>query len=145
MRSKGGWQGRAKLLMAGPMDNTLLAPLLLIGLLQVKHMICDGPLQTLRMVQDKSIYGRPMGLLHALIHVIGSALVYVMFGIGPSVMAYLLLLEFAIHYHIDYTKENIVKAMKWTTSDGPYWWAITTDQGLHHMSYLLLAWLAVKP
>jgi Protein of unknown function (DUF3307) len=127
------------------MTNTLFVPLIVIALLQVKHMLCDGPLQTLRMVKDKSTYGKLHGLLHALVHVAGTAIVLVLFGITLGTIALLLLLEFVLHYHIDYFKENTVKAMKWSTSDGPYWWAITTDQGLHHMSYLLLVWIAFKP
>lgn len=127
------------------MNNTLFVPLIVICLLQVKHMICDGPLQTLRMVQEKSTYGKLHGLLHGLIHVVGTAIILLLFGVSTGTIAILLVLEFLLHYHIDYIKENIVKAMKWKTSDGPYWWAITTDQGLHHMSYVLLVWIAFKP
>jgi Protein of unknown function (DUF3307) len=127
------------------MTDTLFLPLLVIGLLQVKHMICDGPLQTLRMVQDKSHYGRPQGLLHALIHVAGTALVLLLFGLPVVTVLWLGALELVVHYHIDYAKENIVKAMRWTHRDGPYWWAITTDQGLHHLSYVVFVWLAFRP
>jgi hypothetical protein len=37
--------------------------LLLILLLQIKHFICDGPLQTKAMVDGKAIYGNRLGLL----------------------------------------------------------------------------------
>jgi hypothetical protein len=131
--------------MGGSMTETLTVPLIAIALLQLKHMICDGPLQTLRMVQDKSVYGKPMGVLHALIHVLGTAVVLLPFGVALGTVVMLLALEFALHYHIDYAKEKIVKTMGWTTKDGPYWWALTTDQGLHHLSYVLLVWLAFKP
>lgn len=127
------------------MTDTLFLPFIVIGLLQIKHMICDGPLQTLRMVKDKSTYGKWQGIFHALIHVAGTLIILLPFGVPLGTIASLLALELVLHYHIDYIKENIVKAKKWTTSDGPYWWAITTDQGLHHMSYVLLAWLAFRP
>jgi hypothetical protein len=117
---------------------------LIVGL-QVKHVICDGPLQTLRMVQDKSHYGRPFGLIHALIHAIGTAIVLLSFGLPFSFSVSLAALDGAIHYHVDYFKNNLVRAMSWTTTDGPYWWAFTADQTLHHMTYILLVWLAVKP
>jgi hypothetical protein len=57
----------------------------------------------------------------------------------------LALLDGVIHYHVDYTKENIVKTFGWTPAVGPYWWAMITDQSLHHMTAVLLVWLAFKP
>jgi hypothetical protein len=127
------------------MTDTLFLPLVVICLLQVKHMICDGPLQTLRMVQDKSHYGRPHGLLHAAVHGLGTALVLLLFGFPFAIALGLAVLDSVVHYHIDFAKENIVKAMRWTHKDGPYWWAITTDQGLHHISYVVFVWLAFRP
>jgi hypothetical protein len=119
----------------------LSSVLVLVALLQVKHVICDGPLQTLRMVQDKSFYGRPQGLLHALIHALGTAVV----GLPPGMVALVAAIDGAVHYHVDYIKENTVKAGGWTTKDAPFWWALTTDQALHHMTYVVLVWIALKP
>jgi Protein of unknown function (DUF3307) len=118
--------------------------LVIVGL-QVKHIICDGPLQTLRMVQDKSHYGRPLGVLHAAIHAAGTALVLLLAGLPLTQVGALAVLDGVVHYHVDYVKENTVKANGWKTTDGPYWWAMTTDQALHHMTYVLLVWLAFKP
>jgi len=46
-------------------ENAVLSVLLFVLLLQAKHFVCDGPLQTKVMVHDKGIYGQPLGLLHA--------------------------------------------------------------------------------
>lgn len=119
--------------------------LLLLVALQIKHVICDGPLQTARMVREKSAYGKPQGLLHALVHVAGSALVLTFFGLPAALVAGLAGLDGAIHYHVDYIKENIVKTMGWGPTRGPFWWAIIADQTLHHMTAVLLVWLAFKP
>jgi hypothetical protein len=125
------------------MDSHLLVTALLFAAaLMVKHIICDGPLQTLAMVRAKSHYGRPLGLLHAGIHVAGTFLICMFFGLGLQAAALLAVLDGVLHYHVDFGKENLVRHKAWSTTDGPYWWAMTTDQALHHLTYLLLTYLA---
>jgi hypothetical protein len=119
--------------------------LLVLVALQVKHLLCDGPLQTSRMVTDKSFYGKPHGIYHAALHMAGTALVLLLFGMPLQLLAILAIMDGVIHYHIDYFKNNIVRAKSWTTPDPPYWWAFTADQMLHHMTYVLIIWLAFKP
>lgn len=128
------------------MENTapLSSALLLLLALQAKHFICDGPLQTLRMVQSKSHYGWPLGLLHAGIHLAATAGVLLGFGVPAALALKLAAAEGVLHYHIDFTKENVVKTLGWTVKDAPYWWALTLDQTLHHMTYVGLVWLIFK-
>ncbi len=122
------------------------SPSLLLGLmlaLQVKHFICDGPLQTRAMVEGKRVYGEPMGLLHAGIHLVGTLLVLVVFGLPLWFVAAFAGAEAILHYHIDFTKERIVKGAAWTFTDAYFWWAFTGDQVLHHMTYLAIAAAAI--
>jgi hypothetical protein len=125
-------------------NSTLLAPFLLVAALQAKHVICDGPLQTLEMVKAKSHYLRAMGLAHAAIHGAGTTILLLLFGFEPVTALVASGLEFLAHYHIDYTKENVVKRFGWTTSDGPFWWALTLDQALHHFTYLVMGYLLFR-
>ena len=118
--------------------------LLLIAALQVKHFICDGPLQTRAMVEAKGHYGRPLGLLHALIHGVGTALVIASFGFAASMVLLLSLLDLVIHYHVDFTKENVVRKAGWTPAQGPFWWALSADQTAHQLTYLLITYIALK-
>ena len=85
------------------------------------------------------------GLVHALVHVGGTALVFLLWGLPIQLVAALALLDGVVHYHVDYAKENTVKLNGWTTANGPFWWALTTDQALHYLTYLGLVWLAFKP
>jgi Protein of unknown function (DUF3307) len=124
------------------MHSELQSALLLLLALLVKHVICDGPLQTARMVREKSGYGQPQGILHALVHVIGAAIVLGFAGLPPLLIAGLASLDGVIHYHVDYAKENVVKAMGWQPADSPFWWSIIADQALHHMTSILLVWIA---
>src|SRR5207344_3537551 len=85
------------------METTSLKLILLIvAALQVKHFICDGPLQTRAMVEAKGHYGRPLGLLHALIHAAGTVVVLAGFGFSVSMVLLLALLDMVIHYHVDF-------------------------------------------
>ena len=122
------------------------SPYLVLGLvlgLQIKHFICDGPLQTRAMVEGKRVYGQPMGLLHAGIHLVGTLLVLFMFGLPGWFVAGFAVGEAVLHYHIDFTKERTVKGAGWTITDAYFWWAFTADQGLHHMTYLAIAAAAI--
>jgi hypothetical protein len=118
------------------------AVLLVLGALQVKHFICDGPLQSKAMVDAKRRYGARLGVLHAAIHGLGALIVTVIFiGLVPLAFA-LALLDALIHYHVDFTKENVVRQMGWTVAQGPFWWALSFDQMLHQMTYLAMAAIA---
>jgi Protein of unknown function (DUF3307) len=125
-------------------NSTLFAPFFLVAVLQVKHVICDGPLQTLAMVRDKSHYLRPLGLAHSLIHGAVSFLVLLLFGIGPVIALVAAVVEFYVHYHIDYLKENAVRIFGWKVADGPFWWTLTLDQALHHFTYLVMGFVLVR-
>jgi hypothetical protein len=127
---------------------TALAPvvsnvLLLIAALQLKHFICDGPLQTKAMVDDKRRYGALRGLLHAGIHGLGTLLVMLVYlGLSPFAL-WLALADAIIHYHVDFSKENVVRQMGWTPAQGPFWWAMSFDQMLHQLTYTGLAAITI--
>ncbi len=126
------------------MTTTLTMVLLFVALLQIKHVICDGPLQTLSMVKAKRHYLRPLGLAHAGIHGGGTLVVALGFGLNPVWAFQIATVDAIVHYHVDFSKENIVHRMGWMENEGPFWWSFTTDQALHHMTYLLLAWFSFK-
>ncbi len=127
------------------MDNAqVTSALLVVGFLQLKHFICDGPLQTLAMVKSKSIYGAPLGILHSALHGLGTGLVFLIATFSPIIAIGLAVLDFTIHYHVDFTKENIIKYFGWNTNNAQFWWALSADQTIHQFTYLLLYILAVK-
>jgi Protein of unknown function (DUF3307) len=108
----------------------------LIALLQFKHFICDGPLQTSKMVQQKSIYAASLGILHSALHGLGTGVVLFFFAPSIAMTAGFALVDFVVHYHIDYLKENIIKYFRWDFSDAEFWWALNADQALHQFTYL---------
>lgn len=136
----GAWQECVSGVKVGAMDpKPVLYVLSLIALLQFKHFICDGPLQTLAMVGQKSVYGAWLGILHSALHGLGTGLVLTFFSKSIVMLVGLAFADFVVHYHIDYFKENIIKYFRWNFKDAKFWWALNADQALHQISYLGLA------
>jgi hypothetical protein len=117
-----------------------------ITYLLVKHALADFFLQTERIFREKGCYGAPAGLLHALIHILLTAPVFLLFpGAGPALAAVLLAGEFVAHYHIDWLKEQIVKHEGWSPNDTIFWWALGIDQLLHGLTYVAILWIWLPP
>jgi hypothetical protein len=111
-----------------------------------KHAVADFVLQTPLIYRQKAIYGAPGGLLHALIHILLTAPVFLLFPGGSAGLAFVLLAgEFAAHYHIDWAKEQIVGRYGWTFADRAYWCALGADQLLHGLTYAAILWFWLAP
>ena len=124
--------------------HIITTTLSLVAFLQFKHFVCDGPLQTLAMVENKSIYGAWLGILHSGLHGVGTLMVFFFAGFSILFVLGLAVLDFVIHYHVDYTKENIIRYFGWGTNDARFWWALSADQALHQFTYLVLVALAFR-
>lgn len=120
------------------MTVSLTTVLTLFVVLQIKHFICDFPLQTRYQVVNKGTYLHPGGILHAGIHAIGTLPVFLIVTPTLIVGAAILVGEFLIHYHLDWGKGRIMKATGWTNGQAPYWWAIGFDQLAHHLTYVAI-------
>ena len=123
-------------------DPTQIA-LIVVLILLFKHLVCDFFLQTAYQYRNKGIYGHPGGLLHAGLHVLGTAFLFLYVNPGPKIVALILAGEFVVHYHIDWAKEQIIKRCNLTTEDSAFWWALGVDQFLHGATYVAIAWLVL--
>ncbi len=119
---------------------TLLAALLLF---QLKHLVADFALQTPAMIRAKGQYGRPGGLLHAAIHVLASAPILVWIGIGIPLLLGLLAAEFVLHYHIDWGKERLARAVPLRPDRWLFWFVLGADQALHQLTYIGMLWIII--
>ena len=108
-----------------------------IGLLETKHLVADFFLQSKRQLQCKGIYGHPIGMLHAAIHAVGSCAVFLIFPATIAVGTILVVGEFLLHYHIDWSKERLGARLNLNISENLYWRLFGTDQWLHHLTYLI--------
>ena len=103
-------------------------------LLLLKHFIADFVLQNSEMAMSKGIYGNRLGLKHALHHSFGTLFVSVCF-ISPKLSFIVAILDFIIHYHIDWFKMRFgPKSYK----DKHYWVWFGADQFLHQLTIVLV-------
>lgn len=130
------------------MTNTALLVLLLLFLLQVKHMFADYFMQTQRMLVDRSEYLHFGRLQHVTIHAIGSAIAFAVLLPHPMFIFVIVVIEAIVHYHIDWAKGRYSSSANLTPEDAGYWRAIGADQAMHQITYIAMAaaWvLSVQP
>lgn len=114
----------------------------LLILFQIKHFVCDFPLQAFPyQYLNKATYGHLGGIIHAFIHFFASYLILLFFT--NNIMAFsLAALDGIIHYHIDWAKMNINKHYGWKPDNSEkFWIALGFDQLLHQLTYMGLIWL----
>lgn len=110
-------------------------------LLQVKHWYIDFVNQNDAEVKSKGVYGDWTGVGHSAKHGLGTAIVTVI-AFGPGYLFYALtlaLVDFSLHYHIDWAKMN------WGNRDittKTFWAHLGLDQMLHQLTYILFIVLA---
>lgn len=125
------------------MSDPVAFVLALLFLLQLKHLFADFYLQTPRMLRGRSVYLHMGRVQHAGVHSIGSLAVMVLVGVPINLALLVALVEWVVHFHIDWAKG------RWSdhTGHGPdqagYWRAFGFDQALHHWTYLVMAWVVV--
>lgn len=119
------------------------ALLILLSLLQVKHMFSDFFWQTEFMLRGRRKYVHPGRMLHAGIHAVASAIVFLIVGAGFVFILPVVLAEWVVHYHIDFWKGRYTARNDLTPSDAAFWRATGFDQALHQFTYIamILAWL----
>jgi hypothetical protein len=123
-----------------PIHIALTAVLILL----IKHLIFDFFLQTAYQYKNKGIYGHPGGILHAGLHVFGTSFLFLFIYPGAALAAQILVGEFIVHYHVDWTKEQVNKRMRLTAEDAAFWWTLGVDQFLHGATYIAIAWIALS-
>jgi Protein of unknown function (DUF3307) len=121
------------------MPKLTLLTLAAIAVLMLKHTIADFFLQTPYQYLNKGTYGHPGGLVHAGIHVALTPLVYLLLVPSSLLLAGSIALgEFAVHYHVDWLKEQVTHRNGWTTRDPGFWHALGADQLVHGVTYITL-------
>lgn len=117
--------------------------LLLLALLQIKHLIADFYLQTMWMLTDRDRYLHMGRTAHSAIHAAFSVIVFALFGTPTLWLLILFVLEFAIHFHVDCWKARENKNKGLTPENAAFWRAMGFDQALHHLTNIFMVWLWV--
>jgi hypothetical protein len=107
-----------------------------IAALQVKHLIFDFLLQRPYQFRNKGTYGHPGGILHAGLHALGTVPCLLIlpppFGVGLAIVVG----EFILHYHIDWTKAQIERWLNLSPERSGHFFLLGTDQLLHQLTYV---------
>ena len=114
--------------------------LVLLCLLQAKHMFADYFLQTKMMLDGRETYIHFGRFLHAGVHAVGSLLVFAAIGAPLVFILPLILAEWVVHYHIDWLKGRYTAIQKLTPADAAFWRAAGVDQALHQLTYVVMIW-----
>jgi hypothetical protein len=112
------------------------ALLITLVLLQLKHFLADFVWQTDKMIEEKGIYGARPGINHSLMHALGTFLAFL--WIHPIIAVATAIIDFILHYHIDWAKIQINKRCQYTPKDSKFWYWLGADQMLHQYTYIVL-------
>ena len=117
--------------------------LLAMVLFEVKHFLADFVLQSYNIVRNKGTYLHPAGILHAGLHAVGSVPAVLILTLSPMPIAVLLVGEFLIHYHTDWTKSNVDSSLRLNDTNSLYWTIFGTDQLIHQLTYVGMTYAAL--
>jgi hypothetical protein len=125
---------------------SVVLSLLLLSLLlfQIKHFLFDFVLQNSYQIRHKGDYLHPGGLLHAGGHALGSIPALWMLTQAPNVIAGFVLFEFVLHYHIDWAKAHVDRALHLNHNNHAYWVVFGADQFAHQLTYLGMAYAVLR-
>lgn len=126
------------------MQPTIWNVLVLICLLQIKHMFADYFLQTKRMLSGRGEYFHMGRAQHAGVHSVLSLLVLLVIGAPIPFVLALVLAEWVVHFHIDWGKGRYTEIQNYDHLHAGYWRAYGFDQTLHQLTYVVMAWAWVK-
>lgn len=117
--------------------------MLLLCLLQIKHLFADFFLQTPKMLSGRNEYLHVGRAQHAGVHALGSVAVFVIMGASVDFIVAICLLEWVVHFHIDYGKAHYSEKKELTPQNAVFWRAMGTDQCLHQLTYVAMtaAWV----
>jgi len=123
---------------------TLGTVLLLLCALQIKHMFADFYLQTPKMLSGRGEYLHVGRAQHAAVHVVGSVVVFLIFGAPLSFILIIGALEWIVHFNIDFAKASYSDKKQLQPDQAAFWRAAGLDQCLHNLTYIAMAWAWVE-
>lgn len=123
------------------MNTALQTALILLTLLQVKHLFADYFLQTPRMLSGRDEYIHLGRAQHAGLHAVFSVGAFLVIGAPVMFTLMLCLAEWVVHYHIDWAKGRHTAIKKHGPNEAGYWRAFGVDQLMHQLTYVAMIWL----
>ena len=106
-------------------------------LLLIKHAIVDLGIQSqLENINKDKYFGN--GHIHYIHHGLATLIIAALFlQVFPAILC--ALIDYIIHWQIDYGKHKVNKLFKIENSTSAWWWTNVIDQCLHFITYYCLA------
>lgn len=127
--------------------------LLLLIAFQIKHWVCDYPLQTPFMLQKFQREGWVYPLFcHVRVHALFTLLISAAFLSLYSDMSvqdytrisvWAMLTDGLIHFMVDRVKAHPDLGGRWKSNNPKFWWALGADQMLHHLTHYVIIYFLV--
>jgi len=110
---------------------------------QVKHFLCDYPLQTPYMLgKFKEVdWFAPLSL-HCFTHAAGTLIVLLLFTNSELLFIYVLL-DYCLHFIMDRVKASPKMLGRFKPDNKYFWWSLGGDQAWHHLTHYLIIYLVV--
>jgi len=125
----------------------------LLILFQLKHFICDYPLQNEYMLGKMKATGwiEPLAA-HAVMHLTGTWLVLHIYGFLFSLahssviltIVALSLADFVIHFTVDRIKASSKLGGRFNPTQPYFWWALGADQMAHHLTHYAFIYIIIS-
>ena len=80
--------------------------------------------------------------MHSIKHGVATTLIFMVFFQSFEFSVIVGLIDFVLHYHIDWAKMNINKRYGYTIEMPQFWAWLGLDQLAHQLCYVLLIWLS---
>jgi hypothetical protein len=94
--------------------------------------------------ETKVLTAIPVVWLHAGLHTAGSLPAILALQAAGGLAAWILAAEFFVHYHVDWSKEQINKRYALNFNNNAYWSVFGADQLLHQMTYVVMLAVLVR-
>ena len=116
----------------------------LLVLFQLKHFVCDYPLQTQYMLGKMQATGwiQPLAA-HAAVHAIGTFIITIIvfnpaYYLDAVTLAVILaIVDFIVHFMVDRIKASPNLGGRFNPTQPYFWWALGADQMAHHLTHYL--------
>lgn len=126
------------------MSENVALVLAVLAALLFKHFLFDFVFQRPYQFLNKGTYGHPGGILHAGLHAGGTIPALLIMPPPLWIGAAIVVGEFAIHYHLDWLKEQLQKRFNLGNTGSAHFFLLGADQFLHQLTYLGIAAVLVS-
>lgn len=116
----------------------------LLIIFQIKHFLCDYPLQNEYMLgkfKPFPDWALPL-IAHCSVHAAATLIIALVWG--SEIAFKLAWLDFCIHFLMDHIKASKDLLGRWKPDEKYFWWSLGLDQSVHHLTHYAIIYFLVS-